>query len=66
MAKNLRVLGSFSGQAKAYWKALQFVEKHQHEVPFHKMVTNRYGLDEVDTALTRMKNFEEIKPIIMV
>ncbi|WP_205820747.1 zinc-binding dehydrogenase [Methylobacterium nonmethylotrophicum] len=64
VAKNLRVLGSFSGQAKAYWKALQFVEKHQHEVPFHAMVTNRYTLDEVDTALTRMKNFEEIKPII--
>ena len=28
------------------------------------MVTGRYSLDEVDTALNRMKNFEEIKPII--
>jgi Zn-dependent alcohol dehydrogenase len=27
-------------------------------------VTNRYALDDVNTALTRMKNFEEIKPII--
>jgi Zn-dependent alcohol dehydrogenase len=58
------VLGSFSGQAKAYWKALEFVSKHLHEVPFDRMVTNRYTLDDVNVALTRMKNFEEIKPII--
>ncbi|MEH3147366.1 MAG: zinc-binding dehydrogenase [Methylobacterium frigidaeris] len=64
VSKNLRVIGSFSGQAKAYWKALDFVSKHRHEVPFERMVSNRYKLDDVNLALTRMKNFEEIKPVI--
>jgi threonine dehydrogenase-like Zn-dependent dehydrogenase len=64
VSKNLRVLGSFSGQAKAYWKALDFVSKHVGNIPFERMITNRYKLDDVNTALTRMKNFEEIKPII--
>ena len=65
VAKQLRVLGSFSGQSKAYWKALQFVAEHGKTIPFGRMITNRYALDEVDTALTRMKNLEEIKPVIM-
>jgi Zn-dependent alcohol dehydrogenase len=30
------------------------------------MITGRYTLDEVNTALTRMKNFEEVKPVITV
>lgn len=65
VAKQLRILGSFSGQAKAYWKALEFVSLHGSHIPFERMISNRYSLDEVDTALTRMKNFEEIKPVIM-
>lgn len=64
VSKNLRVLGSFSGQAKAYWKALDFVSKHVKDIPFGRMVTNRYKLDDVDLALTRMKSFQEIKPVI--
>ncbi|GJD53477.1 5-exo-hydroxycamphor dehydrogenase [Methylobacterium crusticola] len=64
VSKNLRVLGSFSGQAKAYWKALDFVSRHVADIPFGRMVTNRYKLDDVNVALARMKAFEEIKPII--
>jgi len=64
VSKNLRVLGSFSGQAKAYWKALDFVSAHIDHIPFQQMISNRYKLDEVNTAMTRMKNYEEIKPLI--
>ena len=64
--KNLTVIGSFSGDARSYSLALQFLEKHQHDFPFHKMITGRYKLSEVNTALARMKNFEEIKPVITV
>lgn len=65
VAKQLRVLGSFSGQAKAYWKALEFVSLHGKTIPFERMISGRYKLDEVNTALGRMKNLEEIKPVIM-
>jgi Zn-dependent alcohol dehydrogenase len=30
------------------------------------MISGRYKLDDVNLALTRMKNFEEIKPVIAV
>ncbi|MFL9901280.1 zinc-binding dehydrogenase [Paraburkholderia fungorum] len=64
--KNLQVIGSFSGDARSYSLALQFLEAHQHDFPFHQMISGRYKLDDVNLALTRMKNFEEIKPVITV
>lgn len=65
VAKNLTIVGSFSGQAKAYWKALDFLSRHKDDVPFGRMITNRYRLDEANVALARMKAFEEIKPLIL-
>src|SRR5579864_3028452 len=64
VTKQLRILGSLSGRAKAYWKALDFVSAHGSEIPFERMISNRYTLDEVNTAMERMKNYEEIKPVI--
>jgi threonine dehydrogenase-like Zn-dependent dehydrogenase len=64
--KNLRLIGSLSGGARAYWKALDFVAKNRSRYPFERMISNVYGLDQVNNALTRMKNQEEIKPIIRI
>ncbi|MEZ0603798.1 zinc-binding dehydrogenase [Paraburkholderia sp. IW21] len=64
--KNLQVIGSFSGDARSYSLALQFLEAHQQDFPFHQMISGRYKLEDVNLALTRMKNFEEIKPVITV
>ena len=64
VSKQLRIIGSLSGRAKAYWKALKFISTHQNHVPFHKMISNHYSLDQVNIALQRMKNYEEIKPMI--
>jgi threonine dehydrogenase-like Zn-dependent dehydrogenase len=62
--KNINVIGSFSGDARSYSLALQFIEKHQKTFPFEKMITGRYKLDEVNTAMERMKAYQEIKPVI--
>lgn len=64
--KNVRVVGSFSGAAKDYFKALDFVSRHQRDIPFGKMITGRYGLSEVNTALERMRRLQEIKPLIEI
>jgi len=64
VTKQLRILGSLSGRAKAYWKALDFISTHRSDIPFERMISNRYRLGEVNIALERMKNFEEIKPVI--
>ena len=62
--KNIRVVGSFSGDARSYWKALTFVSRHIGDIPFGDMISNRYRLDDVNMALGRMKRLEEIKPVI--
>jgi D-arabinose 1-dehydrogenase-like Zn-dependent alcohol dehydrogenase len=54
--KQLRILGSLSGRAKAYWKALDFISAHRTDIPFERMISNRYALIDVNTALERMKN----------
>ncbi len=64
--KNIRVIGSFSGAARDYFTALDFMSRHHETIPFHKMITGRYRLDEVNTALDRMKRLEEIKPLIEI
>lgn len=62
--KNLNVIGSFSGDARSYSLALDFISTHLDDFPFERMITGRYGLDEVNVALERMKNMQEIKPVI--
>jgi threonine dehydrogenase-like Zn-dependent dehydrogenase len=62
--KNVQVIGSFSGDARSYFKALDFVSRNQDRIPFGRMISNRYRLDEVNSALERMRRFEEIKPVI--
>jgi threonine dehydrogenase-like Zn-dependent dehydrogenase len=64
VSKQLRILGSLSGRAKAYWKAMDFIAAYRSEIPFERMISNRYTLDQVNIALGRMKNFQEIKPLI--
>lgn len=62
--KNINVIGSFSGDARSYSLALQFIEKHQKQFPFEKMITGRYKLEDVNLAMERMKGYQEIKPVI--
>jgi D-arabinose 1-dehydrogenase-like Zn-dependent alcohol dehydrogenase len=64
VTKQLRILGSLSGRAHAYWKALEFVSAHKQHFQFDRMISTHYSLDEVNVALMRMKNYEEIKPMI--
>ncbi len=64
VSKQLRILGSLSGRAKAYWKALDFISAHQRTIPFGRMISTHYKLDQVNTAMERMRRYEEIKPVI--
>jgi threonine dehydrogenase-like Zn-dependent dehydrogenase len=64
--KNVHVIGSFSGDARSYWKALDFVSRHQSRIPFGRMISNRYRLGDVNLALERMQRLEEIKPLIEI
>jgi threonine dehydrogenase-like Zn-dependent dehydrogenase len=63
-AKNLTVLGSFSGHVRSYWAALDFLERHRGALDFEAMVTNAYALSDINVALDRMEAMEEVKPVI--
>lgn len=62
--KNITVIGSFSGDARSYSLALDFISTHLNDFPFQKMITGRYKLSEVNVAMERMKSMQEIKPVI--
>jgi threonine dehydrogenase-like Zn-dependent dehydrogenase len=62
--KNLRVLGSLAGGARDYWAAMDFIRRHAGELPFDRLISNRYPLDRVNDALAAMKAQNEIKPVI--
>jgi len=63
-AMRYNVIGSFSGDARSYALALDFISKHRDTFPFARMITGRYRLDEVNLALERMKRLEETKPVM--
>lgn len=62
--RNLRILGSLAGGAKDYWAAMEFIRRHKTELPFERLVSNHYSLDNVNEALAAMKAQTEIKPVI--
>lgn len=62
--KNLTVRGSFSGDVEHYEAALAFLRRHRGELPFEKLVSSSYPLSEINTALTRMRAQQEIKPVL--
>lgn len=63
--RHLTILGSWSGEAAQYWRALQFMKNHRDRFDFGAMFSGRYHLDEINVAMHRMQRFEEIKPIIL-
>jgi Zn-dependent alcohol dehydrogenase len=34
-------------------------------LPFDRLISGRYPLGDIDSVMTRMQNFEEIKPVLL-
>lgn len=64
VGKHVRVIGNFSGTTEHYYRALQLVCHTWNRVPWMDMISNRYPLDEINTAITGMQRWSEIKPAI--
>ena len=62
--RNLRIVGSLAGGAQDYWEALKLVEAQQQYLPFHKLVSNTYSLEQANEAIDQMERMTEIKPVI--
>lgn len=62
--RGLRVRGSMSGDADAYYKALEFLAAHRDRFDWDLMIGDRFGLGQVTDALESMARLEQIKPVI--
>lgn len=58
------ILGSWSGGISHYWQGLQFMRQTMGYVDYDKLISGRYGLDDVDLALQNMASFAEIKAAV--
>jgi threonine dehydrogenase-like Zn-dependent dehydrogenase len=64
MKNHLSVIGSASADESHYWKALDFLSRAQDDFEWDRMMTGRFGLDQVTEAYRGMQNLTEIKPVI--
>ena len=63
--KNLTVIGSFSGDLSHYRGALTILERFAGELPFDRLISGHYPLSDIGSVMTRMQNYQEIKPVLL-
>lgn len=63
--KQLNVFGSWSSEPRHMKAALEFLERNQARFPFDRMVTHRFGLDQVDEALATTAQWHSAKSVIV-
>jgi threonine dehydrogenase-like Zn-dependent dehydrogenase len=63
--RNLRIIGSLSGDVSSYYKALKFLERFADRFDWDAMFSPPYALADAEKALTSLRSMAEIKPTIM-
>jgi threonine dehydrogenase-like Zn-dependent dehydrogenase len=64
--KHARVTGVRSASAPHFYRALEFIRRHRDRFTWDDMLSGRYPLDDINTALDGMRNFSEVKPVIEI
>jgi L-iditol 2-dehydrogenase len=62
---NLSILGSWSGTVTHYWQAMEFLRRTRDNVDYDQMISGRYGLEDINTAMRGMRDFTEIKAAVL-
>ncbi len=63
--KQAKLIGSFSGAADHYARALTFLENHAERFNWSDMITSHEPLENINNAFARMQRHEDIKPAIV-
>jgi L-iditol 2-dehydrogenase len=63
--KQATILGVQSADIGQFWKALEFVRHTGSRFDFEAMLTTRYPLDRINDAIQAMREFREIKPLVL-
>lgn len=66
VTQELTLMGSFSGGADAYYKALEFMRAHRDRFDWDLALGARFPLEQVTEALEAMGAHQGLKPVIVV
>ena len=59
--KDLRIIGQRYASRMQYEKDLRFLTKYQNDIPFKKLITHRFPMNEVEKAMDIQKEFKGMK-----
>lgn len=65
VTQELTLIGSFSGGADSYFKALEFMRLHRDRFDWDLVLGARYPLERVTQALEAMGAHHDLKPVIV-
>jgi L-iditol 2-dehydrogenase len=65
VTRNLKIIGSLSGDISSYQKALTFMQRHKDRFDWDAMFSTPYPLDQATEALAALRDQAEIKPVVM-
>ena len=58
------IIGNASGSVKHYYRALQFIKDNLDRFSWNDLISNTYPLEQVNVALDRMHQWQEVKPAL--
>ena len=63
--QQMTIVSVRSGEGRHYHQALEFLRARSASVPFARMLSRPYSLDETSDALHAMADFREVKTVIL-
>jgi len=63
--KELTVMGSWGSEPQHWTVALEFLRTRREAYPFHELITHRFGLHQVNEALSAVERWQTGKAVIV-
>jgi L-iditol 2-dehydrogenase len=64
VSKHATIIGNASGSVRHYYRALQFIKDNRDRFSWDDLISNSYPLEQVNVAIERMHQWQEVKPAL--
>ena len=54
-----------AAEGRHFYQALEFLASRQEQIPFNRLITGSYQLDQTTEALQAMAELREVKPVVL-